>query len=147
MVMHPEDLIGRTFLSEPMDNGERHSGRIVKAITEHKRDIANNPDRIKFLCSFNNDGDEDILACHDIINRIEKEYEDPTVWKLQSITAHEGPLQQTHPNYKGSPYNVMIEWETGEITSEPLSIIAADNPVTCSIYAKQNDLLNTEGWK
>ena len=82
MVMHPEDLIGRTFLSEPMDNGERHRGRIVKAITEHKKDIANNPDRIKFLCSFNNDEYEDILAYHDIIDHIEKEYEDPTVWKL-----------------------------------------------------------------
>ena len=41
----------------------------------------------------------------------------------------------------------MIEWETGEITAEPLSVIAADDPVTCAIYAKQNDLLNVDGWK
>ena len=41
----------------------------------------------------------------------------------------------------------MIEWETGEITSEPLSIIPADDPVTYVIYAKQNNLLEIEGWK
>ena len=39
-----------------------------------------------------------------------------------------------------------MEWETGEITYEPLSIIAADDPVTCAAYAKENDLLALEGW-
>jgi hypothetical protein len=28
-----------------------------------------------------------------------------------------------------------MEWENGEITEEPLAIIAADDPVTCAIYA------------
>ena len=41
----------------------------------------------------------------------------------------------------------MIEWENGEITSEPLTIIAADDPVTCAIYAKENGLLDLDGWK
>jgi len=39
----------------------------------------------------------------------------------------------------------MIEWENGEITSEPLTIIAADDPVTCAIYAKENGLTLTDG--
>ena len=50
------------------------------------------------------------------------------------------------PDWKGSKYNVQVEWETGEITFEPLSIIAADDPVTCAGYAKENDLLALEGW-
>ena len=33
----------------------------------------------------------------------------------------------------------MVEWETGEITEEALSLIAADDPVTCAIYAKKHD--------
>jgi hypothetical protein len=40
----------------------------------------------------------------------------------------------------------MIEWENGEITLEPLSIIAKDDPVTCAIYAQDNDLLELLGW-
>ena len=50
------------------------------------------------------------------------------------------------PDWKGSKNNVQVEWETGEITFEPLSIIAADDPVTCAAYAKENDLLTLEGW-
>ena len=34
-------------------------------------------------------------------------------------------------------YNVMVEWETGEITEKPLCIIAADDPVTCAAHAKK----------
>ena len=39
------------------------------------------------------------------------------------------------------------QWETGEITEEPLSIIAANDPVTCVAYAKKHNLLNLPGWK
>jgi hypothetical protein len=48
---------------------------------------------------------------------------------------------------QGSKITLLIEWEYGEITKEPLSIIAADDPVTCAIYARENGLLNQPGWK
>ena len=64
-----------------------------------------------------------------------------------AITGHEGPLSPQDENYKGSKYNVMVEWETGEKTDEPLSLIAADDPVTCAEYAKKHDLLHLHGWK
>jgi hypothetical protein len=41
----------------------------------------------------------------------------------------------------------MIEWENGETTTEPLRLIAADNPVMCAIYARHNNLLDLPGWK
>ena len=41
----------------------------------------------------------------------------------------------------------MVEWETGEITDEPLSLSAADDPVTCATYAREHDLLHLDGWK
>ena len=44
-------------------------------------------------------------------------------------------------------YNVLIEWESGEITWEPLQLIASDDPVTCALYAKEKDLLNKTGRK
>ena len=34
----------------------------------------------------------------------------------------------------------------GRLLFEPLSIIAADDPVTCAAYAKENDLLALEEW-
>ena len=40
----------------------------------------------------------------------------------------------------------MVEWETGEITEEPLSIFAQDDPVTCAAYAKKHNLLDLPKW-
>ena len=30
----------------------------------------------------------------------------------------------------------MVEWESGEITYEPLALISKDDPITCAVYAK-----------
>ena len=40
-----------------------------------------------------------------------------------------------------------MEWESGESTIEPRAAIAAEEPVTCAIYARQNGLLEEEGWR
>ena len=50
-------------------------------------------------------------------------------------------------DYKGSRFNVSVNWETGESTYEPLHLVAADDPVSCAIYAKENNLLEEPGWK
>jgi hypothetical protein len=41
----------------------------------------------------------------------------------------------------------MIEWESGEIITETLAIMAAADPVTCAIYAREHGLLDKPGWK
>ena len=64
---------------------------------------------------------------------------DQEFYKFRSIIGHEGLLEATDPNWKGSKHNVQIEWETGEITFEPLSRIAADDPITCAC--------SLDGWK
>ena len=71
---------------------------------------------------------------------------DQELYRFRAIIGHQGPLAPSDSDWIGSNYNVQVEWETGEITFEPLSIIAADDPVTCAAYAKENDLLPLEGW-
>ena len=68
-------------------------------------------------------------------------------YKFRAIIGHKGPLEATDPNRKCSKWNVQIEWETGEITFEPLSVIAADDTITCPAYAKEKNLYNLDGWK
>jgi hypothetical protein len=60
---------------------------------------------------------------------------------------HQGPLLWHDKDYNGSRFNVLVKWENGEITTEPLSVIAADDPVTCAVYAREHDLLDIEGSK
>ena len=47
-------------------------------------------------------------------------------YRFSAIIGHKDPLKATDSNWNGSKWNVQIEWETGEITFEPLSVIAAD---------------------
>jgi hypothetical protein len=50
-------------------------------------------------------------------------------------------------DYKGTLYNILVEWETGETTYQPLDLIAEDDPVLFAEYARRNRLLDTPGWK
>ena len=67
--------------------------------------------------------------------------------KFKCIKDHRGPYTSSDPEYLGSSYNLLIEWETGEVTWEHLSNIIANDPYTCAVYAEKHDLLNTPGWK
>lgn len=40
-----------------------------------------------------------------------------------------------------------MEWENGEIATEPLNVIAADDPVSCAVYARDNSFLSKDRWK
>jgi hypothetical protein len=48
---------------------------------------------------------------------------------------------------KGSKSNVLVPWETGESTYEPLNLIGSDDPITCAEYALKHNLLDEPGWK
>ena len=56
-------------------------------------------------------------------------------WKLKHIVSHEGLHIAPHPNEKGSWYNFMVEWGTGDNTTETLTIIIGGDTTTCDLYA------------
>lgn len=146
-IVDPYELVGRSFLLEKDDNGERHRANIIKLIEDHENNLEKNTDRVKFLCSVNEDKAEEVFTYNELLKHLASDEESDILWKFRRITSHQGPLKPGHPDYKGSTYNVLIEWENGEITTEPLSLIAADDPVTCAIYARDNNLLDQPGWK
>ncbi len=143
----PEELVGQSFLLDEQEDGQKFRARIVKMIDDHESDLHDNPTRKKFICSVNGDKAEEVIMYNQLLDYLTKDEDNQVVWKFKCIVSHQGPLSAGHPDYNNSSYNIMIEWENGEITSEPLSVIAKDDPVTCAIYAKENGLLDTPGWK
>ena len=142
-----ESLVGRTFLMPRQDDGQRYRAKIVEAIDDHQRGLHSDPVRVKFRCTVNDEEFEELITYNELMDSIAKDETEEGLWKFKSITAHQGPLLPSHPAYKGSKYNVLVNWETGESTFEPLATIAADDPITCAIYAKENNLLGLDGWK
>jgi hypothetical protein len=118
-IFNPEDLIG-TFLMDEQEDGQKHRGRIVEFIEDDESKVEDNPTRIKFRVSVNEDKAEEIITYNKMLEYITKDEESDIQWKFRRIVSHE---------YKGSQWNLLIEWEVGEITSEPLQVIAVDDPV------------------
>jgi hypothetical protein len=89
----PTKLVGRTFLTPPppQEDGQRFCARSARAIEEHEDDLEGDSERIKFLCSINDDTFEEVMAYNDIVNFIESEEENDAIWKFKRITAHKGP--------------------------------------------------------
>ena len=106
----PSDLIGRTFLLPSEKDGQRFRGEIIKAIVYKNRNLCNQPDRIKFRCSVNDKEFEKILTYNDIMNSIDKDETEHGVWKFKSISNHQGPLFKSDEEYKGSRYNVLVNY-------------------------------------
>ena len=67
-------------------------------------------------------------------------------WKYRKIIGHQH-TPVGHKDRNGSKHNVDIEWETGEITTEPLAFVAEDAAVDLALYAKEHDLLENPRWK
>ena len=144
-----EDLIGRTFLLPEREDGQRFRSKVTKKLLDPSQ-----PDSVKFLIESDDPDYEEIVSYNELLNMIDndllresKDEIDGEYWKYTEILAHDGPLTPDDTNYKGSTYNVLIHWSTGEKSYEPLDVIAADDPMTCAIYAQKHNLLNIPGWK
>ena len=148
-IFDPAQLVGRTFLMDEADDGLRYRARIVEAIDKHDQDLKNDKDYRRFRVSINDDEFEELLTYQQVMDHItsEENDRDDIVWNFRRIIAHEGPLRTTDPHYKGSRYNLVIEWETGERTSEPVKLIAKDDPGSVAEYAKERGLLDQPGFK
>jgi hypothetical protein len=84
---------------------------------------------MKYICKVPNSTADDILTYSDILEHIEKDNDNidnntELLYKFHSITAS----------------GLLVEWETGETTHEPLDLIAQTDPVTSADCAKQDNL-------
>ena len=72
----------------------------------------------------NDDPIEKIVTCNELLDQINNSEEDDLIeWKFKEKNGHEGTLPQSHPNYNGSPHNLVTAWENEEISKLPLNII------------------------
>ena len=98
-IIDPEGLIGRTFLMDQQEDGQKFRARVLEAINYHDKKVQNNPELMRFKCSINNDQYEDILAYNEIVHHLYLDQESDNLWKFKDITAHEGTLRQTDKKY------------------------------------------------
>ena len=150
-VIAPDDLITQTYLTDSDANtGERFRAKIVKKIISLEEGLEEYPKRVQFLVTYEGINRlYEIAAYNQVLDALEADTLDPNdqMWAFKDIVAHEGPLTSNNPSYRGSRFNVLVAWEDGSQTYEPLKTMAADTPAVCAVYAERANFLDTEGWK
>jgi hypothetical protein len=58
-----------------------------------------------------------------------------SVWIFKGIKSHHGPITSNNPDYIGSSYNILVEWEDCSETLEPLDSVTKDDPISVANYA------------
>jgi len=146
--MHLIDkLVGKTFLLQPEEDGTRKRARIIEALDSMDAERLKDPALRRFRVVTDNGKYEEIMAYNEIIDSLEEE-DDKTddIWNYTQILDHEGPLSPKDKNYKGSQWNLFIEWENGERTWEPLRLIEETNRAQAAEYGLEHGLLDQPGW-
>jgi hypothetical protein len=96
---------------------------------------------------------EEVISYNGLSDLIEEQMEaklnsmSEQLFTFDRINTHEGPLKPGDTFYKGSSYNLLVQWILGEEMREPLGAMIKDDPNTVAAYAKEQGLLDTPGWK
>ena len=124
----PTDLIGRTFLLPLEENGERHRAKVTRKVVEIiDQENGHRVENINFILDIINGKVEELISYNQLPKHLENAQDNDMgmhqeLFNFRSIIGHQSPLAASDPDWKGSKYNVQVEWETGKITYEPLSI-------------------------
>ena len=107
-IINLDDLLGRTFLLPMDENGERKRA----TISEHVKD------QLRFKLKIDGDRLDDLIAYNQLMEYLENKTEtgplEDGFYRFKCIKDHKGPYTSSDPEYNGSSYNLLIEWEPGE---------------------------------
>ena len=142
----PEELLNRTVLLPPRDDGTRERARITEILNLHKDGVRQDDAFIKFQCDIGTGTDKyhEILAYNDIVDFIETDESYQGVYKYNSILGHRN-------NPKTKHLELFIEWDDFSRSWEPFSTPDKKgffdvDPVTVAAYAREHNLVGTPGW-
>jgi hypothetical protein len=83
VIVDPQELLGRTFLMDTQEDGQRFRARIVECISDHESNIRHSDDHVKFRISVNEDEYEETITYNELLDFIEKNQENDTiVWRF-----------------------------------------------------------------
>jgi hypothetical protein len=107
--LNPDDLIGRTFLAPPEQDGQQFRARIQRKIIDG--DVEDpSYENVKFILKIDGDRADEIVGYNEVVvhmnRQLAEEFDEDQgsqkLWKFRRVVAHQGPLKPCDPRYKGS---------------------------------------------
>ena len=127
--------------------------RVVELINEFDDKLDKDPLRCKFKIEFENNTPsskdthlDNIMSYKDILDYVERENnnEDGDYWRFRKILCHS--LLSGKKVRDRTGIELQVVWETGATSTESFEALRKDIPVDLAIYAKENNLLELDGW-
>ena len=86
------------------------------------------------------------MSYNDILDYVERETnnKDGDYWRFRKIISHSLLPGKKVKNRTG--IELQVVWETGATSTESFEALRKDIPVDLAIYAKENNLLEFDGW-
>lgn len=129
----PTPLIGRHYLTTE-ESGERLKGEIVDYVGNFEDELEGNKIRRRFKVKVGDKVFEDMIGYQDMCDFVESACaNDNGTFNMQRIIGH---------RTKGRIIQVLVQWESGECTYEPLSNIYSGSKQIVVEYAEANGLLD-----
>ena len=126
-IINFDDLLGRTFLLPMDENGERKRATISEHVKDLYQQKISREDQLRFKLKIDGDQLDDLISYNQLMEYLEDKTDtgplEDGLYRFKCIKDHKGRYTSSDPEYNGSSYNLLIEWETGEQTWEPLSNI------------------------
>ena len=95
----PDDLIGRTFLLPPQENGERLRAKVTKKVVEEiEAEDANRIPNINFILDIGEGKVEEPITYNQLLDHLEQaevedNFMDQELYKFRAIIGHERPIK------------------------------------------------------
>ena len=89
---------------DPDSSGQRLRARIVEMVDKHDHDVINHPERIKFLCKLDQNDRKELISYNQIMDYLNRDAENPTIWKYKAILSHQGPIVE----YQTASYSSIL---------------------------------------
>ena len=130
-------MLNRTFLLRADPDGTRRRAQITEVVEEFEGELDSDPKRVKFKAKIGDNNFEELIEYNDLMELIEEQKQfDNGTWRMRKILGHR------KPRTKKDKWNVLIEWESGERTWEPIKNIYTEDKYMLAEYARDHDLLD-----
>ena len=126
-----DDLLGRTFLLPMDENGERKRA----TISEHVKDLCQQQAK---------------LTMEYLEDKTDTGPLEDGLYRFKCFKDHKGPYTSSDPEYNGSSYHLLIEWEPGEhvleTSSAPTTLVERDKLDLSSLIPPKGEMESSFSW-
>ena len=153
-IINFDDLLGRTFLLPMDENGERKRATISEHVKDLCQQQVSREEQLRFKLKIHGDQLDDLISYNQLMEYLEDKTDTGPLkdglYRFKCIKDHKGPYTSSDPEYNGSSYNLLIEWEPGEhvleMSSAPTTLVERDKLDLSSLIPPKGEMESSFSW-